>query len=184
MGNNENCPEELKLSFTAKMAGLGDLKYAPIISQWTKEAGTMLPKGTEEIIELMQKGQSAIVVNALGEVVSHIAAAFVYSNGFVEVGALATGSEFQGHGAGTMVTNFLLEALSEKYPGKTLFALANSVSAKIFGKIGGSIIPCSALSDEVWEYCKTCPNNPNKGKKPEEITVFECCDTPYDLTSL
>jgi len=179
--NKENCPEELKFSFTAKAAGLEDLKYAQTISEWTLESGTMLAKTPEEIIGFMQDGRSAIVVNAGGEVVSHVAASFIYRDGSVEVGALCTDKEFRGHGAAIMATNFLLGILNEKYPDKNLFALANPMSAKLFEKIGAERITCSELSDEVWENCSTCLNNPNKS---DEVILFECCDTPYGFNNL
>lgn len=179
--NKENCPEELKYSFTPRIAGLADIKYAPTISEWTEKAGTMLPKTPEQIIELMQQGRSVIVVNGCAEVVSHAAASFIYQDGSIELGGLCTGEEFQGHGAATIATNYLIEVLQEQYPDKTIFALANPKSAKLFEKIGAERITCAHLSDEVWENCLTCPNNPNK---VQEFTVFECCDTPYELTNI
>lgn len=178
--NKEYCPEELKYSFTPRMAGLDDLKYATTIADWTK-SGTMIEKTPEAIAALMTEGRSVIVVNGCEEVVSHVAASFVYDDGSVEVGALCTGEEFQGRGAAIMATNFLLDVLKDKYPGKTLFALANTMSAKLFEKIGADEISCSDLSDEVWENCAVCPNNPNK---PDQLTVFKCCDTPYSFNSL
>jgi hypothetical protein len=162
--------ENQKYVFSAKMAGMADLNYAPVISSWTQEAKTMLPKTPEEIAELFLQERSAIAVNALGEVVSHAAASFVYPDGSIEFGALVTGGEFKGKGS--------------KFPDYKIFALANPVSAKLFEKIGGVVINYSDVTPEVWNYCKDCPKNPTPPKESETYIFTSCCDIPYDLTDV
>lgn len=172
--------ENPKFDFSVKMAGVADLAYAPVISSWTQEAGTMLPKTPEQIAELFLQNRSAIVVNAMGDVVSHAAAAFIYTDGSVEFGALVTGDDFQGKGAATMATEFLLGVLGDRYPNKTIFALANPISAKLFQKIGAGVMDYPLVADEVWKNCALCPNNPS----PNTNVFIGCCDTPYDLTDI
>jgi N-acetylglutamate synthase-like GNAT family acetyltransferase len=176
--------EDPKFQFATRMASVVDLAYAPVISAWTKDAGTMLPKSPEELAELFLQDRSAIVVNALGEVVSHAAASFIYPDGSIEFGALVTGEEYKGKGAATLVSTYLLGNLGEKYPGKQIFALANPVSAKLFEKLGGVVVEYSAVTNEVWQYCEDCPNNPNLPEDGEEYVFIGCCDTPYDLTDV
>lgn len=166
--------------FKVRMAGVGDLKYAPEISSWTKKAGSMLPKTAGEITELFLNGRSAIVVNNYGQIVSHAAISFIYEDGSMEFGGLVTGESFQGKGAGTLVTKFLLNEMSRWYPGSTIFALANDISEKIFKNLGASVMPTDKVCDAVWNECKTCP----KYKIPEKGEIFNCCDTPYDLTNI
>ncbi|MBI2032462.1 MAG: hypothetical protein HYT09_02330 [Candidatus Levybacteria bacterium] len=180
MIERENFTEDPKFMFAVRMAGMQDIKYAPVISEWTQKAGTMLPKSPEEIIELFLQNRSAVVVNAMEDVVSHAAAAFIYTDGSVEFGALVTGGDFQGKGAATMATEFLLGVLGDRYPNKTIFALANPMSAKLFQKIGAGVMDYSLVTDEVWKNCANCPNNPSGN--PD--VFIGCCDTPYDLTDI
>ncbi|HUD44470.1 MAG TPA: GNAT family N-acetyltransferase [Patescibacteria group bacterium] len=169
--------ENPEFIFSVRMAGLSDINYIPEISEWTKNAGTMLPKTTEELLELFMRNRSAIVTNALGEIVSHAAATFIYDeDGAIEFGALVTGEKFKGRGAATLATKFLLRVLKNEYPGQTIFALANNMSEGIFKKLGAPIMSTGEVGDGVWVYCETsCPRFPGKGK---------CCDTPYKLTDI
>lgn len=176
----ENQNENLKFTFTAKIAGVEDLKFVPEISEWTKNAGTMLPIPEEKLTELFLSGHSVIVVNQLEEIVSHAAITFIYEDGSLEFGGLVTGDNFQGKGAGTLATKFLLEEISQLYPGSTIFALANNISEKIFKNLGASILPTNKVCEAVWDECKNCP----KYKMPKQGEIFNCCDTAYDLTEL
>lgn len=171
--------ENLKFKFSAKMAGIEDLKFIPEISEWTN-SGTMLFLSEEKLTELFLSNNSAIITNQLGEIVSHVAITFTYSDESLEVGGLVTGKEFQNHGAATLVTEFLLDKKSKENPGKIIFALANEISSKIFQKLNAPKMLITEVCKEAWVECPKC----TKYKKPKEGEIFKCCDTPYNLTNV
>lgn len=171
--------ENLKFKFSAKMAGVTDLKYIPEISEWTN-SGTMLSITEEKLTELFIQNRSAIVVNALEDIVSHAAITLIYPDTSLEFGGLVTGKEFQNHGAATLVTEFLLDKKSKENPGKIIFALANEISTKIFQKLNAPKMLTTEVCKEAWVECPKCP----KYKKPKEGEIFKCCDTPYNLTNV
>ena len=61
-----------------------------------------------------------------------------------------------------------------------IFALANSISEKIFKNLGATVMSTNKVCDAVWDECKTCP----KYKMPQDGEIFKCCDTPYNLTNV
>ncbi|OGH10949.1 MAG: hypothetical protein A3B38_04295 [Candidatus Levybacteria bacterium RIFCSPLOWO2_01_FULL_36_13] len=172
--------ENLKYNFSVKMAGEADLKYVPEISGWTNSAGTMIALSEEKLAELFLNDNSAIVTNSLGQIVSHAAITCEYLDDFLEFGGLVTGKDFQNHGAATLVTKFLLCKKSKENPGKTIFALANNISSKILIKLNAPEMLTTEVCEQAWDLCKECP----KYMKPKSGEIFECCDTPYNLTEV
>lgn len=165
--------------FTVVRPGPEQRDLAKIVSSWTSNAGNMLPKSPDEIQELFADRHSIVILHD-GDPMSHAAATFVYSSGSVEVGAVFTAEKYRNHGAATRAVKETISMLRAEYPGQTIFALANPLSAGLFEKIGGRKMKHDELSTEVWEPCATCPKKPLK----KEGVIFQCCDTPYDLTNI
>lgn len=166
--------------FKIFVAGQNHSSLAPIISQWTRDAATMLPKSSDEILGMFQKGHSVLVFDNDETLVSHASITYVYSDGSVEVGCVVTDVNRRKKGAGTTATKAIIKLAKEMNPDKTIFALANSASAPIFEKLGARKMETTELSDEVWGPCATCPKRPlqTPGKPPT------CCDIPYDVTQV
>lgn len=169
-----------KPEFSIKQAENSDSVFAPLISQWTKNSGTMLPKSTEEMMDMFQKGHSVLVFNGSQEPVSHAAITFIYNDGAIEIGCVVTDQLKRNRGAGTTAIKAILSLANAIYPNNMKFALANSASAPLFEKLGARKMISTELSDEVWGPCATCP------KIPQQIPgkPFTCCDIPYDLTCI
>lgn len=170
--------ERDKLS--SRIATASDLEAASLISKWTIESGTMLPKSQEQLLDLFKNEDSVLVFDEEGNLVSHAAITFTYSDGSIEIGCVITDKEKRKNGAATRAVKQILHLANEKYPDQKKFALANEASSILFEKIGAVKIPTTDLSIEVWEPCETCP------RKPKQVSgkPFVCCDTPYDLTKL
>jgi len=164
----------------SRIAIESDTDAATQISQWTKESGTMLPKTVEELVGLFKNGDSVLVFDNEGELVSHAAITFTYPDGSIEIGCVITDKEKRKNGAATQAVKQILVLAEEKYPGQKKFALANEASSILFEKIGAVKIPTTNLCAEVWEPCKICPRIP----KQIPGASFICCDTPYDLSKL
>lgn len=172
--------QENKTSFFTREATASDVEAATLISLWTKNSGTMLPKSISEIVDMFQKGHSVLIYDENKELVSHAAITFIYSDKTIEIGAVVTDINKRKKGAGTEAVKSILKLANAKYPGVTKFALANGASAPIFEKMGARKMSSDELSDEVWGPCATCPKRPiQTAGKP-----FVCCDVPYDLTHL
>lgn len=164
----------------ARTASCKNIDEASAISQWTIDSGTMLPKTQQQLLDLFKNGDSVLVYDSEGDLVSHAAITYTYSDGSVEIGCVITDKEKRRNGAATHAVKEALRLAHEKYPGRKIFALANESSSILFERIGGIQIETIELSAEVWEPCVDCPRRPQQTKgKP-----FVCCDTPYDLTHL
>lgn len=172
--------EFLISDFSIQKANMSDANFAPLISQWTKDSGTMLPKTADEIIDMFQKGHSILVFNGSKEPVSHGAITYIYSDGAIEIGCVVTDIHKRNRGAGTTAIKGILLLANSTYPDNMKFALANSASAPLFEKLGARKMVSNELSDEVWGPCATCP------KIPKQIPgkPFLCCDIPYDLNCI
>lgn len=169
-----------EFDFLIKKADLSDTHYAPLISQWTKDSGTMLPKTSDEIINMFENGHSVLIFNGDKEPVSHAAITFIYSDGAIEIGCVVTDQNKRNRGAGTAAIKAVLSLANVAYPNNMKFALANSASAPLFEKLGARKMISTELSNEVWGPCATCPKIPQQTPgKP-----FTCCDVPYDLTCI
>lgn len=164
--------------FTGQVAHRGQKEEASLVSKWTQETGTMLPKTPTEVLELFSRGHSVLVFEKeTGELVAHTGITFTYGDGTVEIGALVTRTDRRKRGAATFATQKIIELASSLYPNVLKFALANQSSIHLYLKAGGIIMACSELTDEVWKPCLTCPNLP----KQEAGELFKCCDTPVEL---
>lgn len=164
--------------FIGQVAHLGQTEEASLVSQWTQEAGTMLPKTAGEVLKLFSQGHSVLVYDkTTGELVGHTGITFTYGDGTVEIGALVTRADRRRGGVATFATQNVIELASTLYPDVIKFALANQASLHLYLRAGGRIMACSQLTDEVWQPCLSCPNLP----KQEAGQPFKCCDTPVEL---
>lgn len=164
--------------FIGQVAHPKQTKEVSLVSQWTQEAGTMLPKTPEEVLELFSKGHSVLVLEKdTEELVAHSGITFTYGDGTIEIGALVTRADKRRRGAATFATQSVIELASALYPNVIKFALANQASLHLYLRAGGRIMACSELTDEVWKPCLSCPNLP----KQEPGKPFKCCDTPVEL---
>lgn len=158
-----------------------DIALAEVVAQWTQGAKTMLPKTTEEMLQLFTQGHSVLIEDEEGKPLCHAAATFVYPDGTVEVGGIYTDPAERGKGLATHATLAAIAMIQERYPEQTIFALANIMSAPMFVKMGGRKMAPSELDAAIWEPCDTCPKNPTKN---QENVIFQCCDVPYELTQV
>lgn len=158
-----------------------DTDYAELVSEWTKGAGTMLPKSKDDILSFFDKQHSVLIFAQNGALVGHAAGTAQYSDGSVEVGSVYTHKDYRGQGVATAAVVELLKHLKAQYPDKTLFALANKMSAGLFEKLGARVMKTTELPGDVWGPCTDCPMNPHLEKTG---VIFQCCDTPYDLTHI
>lgn len=166
--------------YTAVIPDAGHVGWANTISRWTMIAharGKMLPKSPDEMLELFSKGHSLVVVDQDGNPLSHAAATAVYPDGRVEVGAVCTDPENQKKGFGKSTVSKLLDHLSQLYPGRRFFALANEDSVPLFKGLGGTEMDPSELHKDVWSACKDCLRKPTVSVDGK----FKCCDTPFNL---
>lgn len=157
-----------------------DLAMAKVVADWTKKYGNMLPKSVDEILSFFKEGNSILITNQEGVLVSHAAITFAYRGNWKEVGGLATNEDFRRMGAASVAVKELIKLALKRDPTSSLFALANSLSAELFEKLGAEKMLSTQLPSEVWDPCKTCPNY----KMPKEGEIFQCCDTPYNLTNI
>lgn len=158
-----------------------DAQAAETVSRWTQEAKTMLPKTTEEILGLFAQQNSVLVVNGQGELMCHAAATFTYGDGSIEIGGIYTAPQHRNKGLAIHAVGAVIAMMRERNPESNLFALANIMSKPMFLKMGGREMNSSELGAEVWEPCGTCPKNLASNG---ENVIFQCCDTPVDLTNV
>lgn len=154
-----------------------DASLAQSVAKLT-HTGTMLPKTPDQITELFEKGHSVVLMDG-EKLASHAALTYEWGDGWHEVGGVCTDPDYRKHGLATKTVEQLLEHGRGQYPEGKFFALANSMSAGLFKKIGGVEMLTSELPEKVWEACAECPMKP--AQKCED--VFMCCDTPYNLTT-
>lgn len=169
-----------KETLVSRVATGNDSELAALISGWTVESGSMLPKTQDQILQLFESGNSVLVFDNDGSLVSHAAVTFTYPDGSVEIGCVITDKEKRKNGAATTAVKQILLLAKDKYPNVKKFALANEASSVLFQKIGATKINTTDLCIEVWKPCSTCPRIP----KQINGQSFVCCDTPFDLTKL
>jgi N-acetylglutamate synthase-like GNAT family acetyltransferase len=148
-----------------------------IISGWTKDAGTMLPKSPEEVEAFLEKGTAVVCWNGFGEPVGFGAITFDWPEGWKELGALIVEPGHRELGLGHRIVSDLISLAKEKFPESKFFALCNSKSLKIFMDNGGEVITDSGLlPNEVWRECLNCPMRVDALKSGKL-----CCDTPVRI---
>jgi N-acetylglutamate synthase-like GNAT family acetyltransferase len=173
-------PEENKFGFKVYIPNEQDVEMASIVSGWTSEFGNMLPKTVDQVLGFFKSGDSILIINDQGMLVSHAAITSSYPNNWKEVGTVATNKEFRNMGAASMAVTEVIKLTLKKDGTSKLFALANQFSAKLFEKLGANTMLSTELPQEVWDPCKGC----RLFKKPEGGIIFQCCDTPYKLTDI
>lgn len=157
-----------------------DLEFAQVVSQWTINYGNMLPKTPEQVLEYFGDENSVLIMNTANILISHAAITAIYSDNSIEIGSVATNSNFQRMGAATIAVRQAIRLAKSKYPNGIVFALANKFSSKLFEKMGAPTMISTDVSQDVWTPCLKCPNfNP-----PLEGDIFQCCDTPYNLSNV
>jgi N-acetylglutamate synthase-like GNAT family acetyltransferase len=144
------------------------------ISNWTKDAGTMLPKSPEIIKSFLEKGH-AVIIWEDDNPVAFAAVTFEWPNNNVELGALVVEPSHRGMGIGHLATIEQIAMAKKKFPGKKLFALCNEKSLKIMLDLGAEIITePNTLPHEVFGECIIhCPKY-QQAKAEGKL----CCDTP------
>lgn len=144
------------------------------VANWTKEAGTMLPKSNEEISAFIENDRAVIAWNGDGSLAGFAAVTFDWPDNWKELGAVIVEPGHREHGLGHKLVSNLIYKAQEKFPEAKYFALCNEKSLKIFLDNGGQIIEdANLLPDEVFEECKNCPMK-EKATKDGKL----CCDTP------
>lgn len=153
-----------------------DLVLAREVSEWTIEAGTMLPKTPDQIMGLFGLGWS-VLVGTDGLVTAHAAITFEWPDDWLELGGVVTKKEYRKMGFANMAVNELLRKVRFDYPNKKMFALCNNFSLPLFIGAGGRIMKGEELPDEVWAECISCPKF-----KLARSEGKHCCDTPVNMT--
>ena len=148
---------------------------AQIISAWTHQAGTMLPKSPEEVLSFIKKKEAVVLENG-GSIVGFGAVTFDWPSGWKELGAVVVEPGHREKGLGHQVVQALIGLAKIKYPSSKLFALCNNKSLKLFLDAGGEVISGSELPEEVFEECVNCPKY-NDAKRSGKL----CCDTPVEI---
>lgn len=177
--NNMGKETEIKPNFKVYIPTGEDIAMAGVVSDWTK-GENMLPKTCEEILSLFRFGNSVLIKNEKGILISHAGITFTYDDNWKEIGAVATNKDFRRIGAASTAVKELMKTALKKEPKSKFFALANNLSAGLFKKLGGKRMLSTELPSGVWTLCKSCPNY----KTPEEGLIFRCCDTPYNLIDI
>jgi len=138
---------------------------------------TMLPKSTEEVLQMFAEGRSVLIIDDRGQPIAHGAITFVLNEVKVlELGAIIVDPEKRGVGFGMLAAEAVVGLASVKYPGWKKMALCNNASLPIFLNLGAQIVTFENLNEipkETWEACFDCPSYKlaiNQGKI--------CCDTP------
>lgn len=170
-------PESLPLKVTPIVPDETMVDLANWVSELTSNAGTMLPKTEEQVLEMFSQSRSVILLDEEGNPVAHSAITFIYENQqVVELGGVIVTSSKRKKGLGTLAAQAAMSLADTIYPGWKKLALCNDASLPIFVALGGKIVTYDDLADvpvEAWEACKTCPNYA-AAKAQGKI----CCDTP------
>ncbi|QQG41597.1 MAG: GNAT family N-acetyltransferase [Candidatus Woesebacteria bacterium] len=152
---------------------------AAVVSRWTKEAGTMLPKEPEEILFLLENSVSVVAweYGRTPKPIGFGAVTFEWSDNWIELGAIVVGTSHREMGLGHAIVGKLIEAAKSKHPKANLFALCNEKSLKIFLDHGGEVITKPGiLPDEVFGECINCPKF-DQAKWQNKL----CCDIPVKI---
>jgi len=153
-------------------------KEAIQVSGWTETAGTMLPKSTKELEELISNQRSVLLFKRNFGFVGYAAITYLWPDWWAELGAVVVHPEYRGQGWGTIVVAALVGLANTNFADYKHFALCNKYSLGIFQKNGGRIITDpELLPKEVWKECLKCPNF-QAAKKEGKL----CCDTPVNMT--
>lgn len=178
MGSNPALVAENKY-FIARVAGPEDSVFVRIVARWTASEAEMIRKTEEEVDTLFAAGQSILVFDKkTGKLVGHVAVTFEYHDGKIEVGSLYTDTKERNRGIATFAVLALLELVKRRFPKQAIFAMANSRSIGLFERIGGMVIDCERVQQDVWDLCKSCPMS----KGPKFGPVKPCVHTPINLT--
>lgn len=147
-----------------------------IVSGWTIEAKTMLPKSPKEIESFVENGKAVIVTDEKGQVVGFGAQTFDWPGDWKELGAVIVDPSKRKQGFGYKVVGELVKKAKSNGGGK-LFALCNEQSLSLFLKHGAEVISDpNELPAEVWGECNNCPKF-QKAKSEGKL----CCDTPVRI---
>ena len=152
-------------------------QISAMISGWTKDSGTMLPKSTEEIKQYISNGNSLFVKNGHGEIAGFAAITFDWPDGWKELGAVIVDPEKRENGFGHKVVKNLINMAVTNFPDSKFFALCNNKSLKLFLDNGAEIIKDpNLLPPEVFGECVNCPHF-QEAKSQGKV----CCDTPVTI---
>ncbi len=151
-------------------------EISEIVSTWTKQAGSMLPKSAGEVEDLIQQSRAVVLEND-GQVVAFAAITFEWPDGWKELGSVVVEPSHRERGLGHQAVQALIGLANEKHPGAKLFALCNDKSLKLFLDAGAEVISdMGVLPVEVWGECINCPKR-SEAKQKGNL----CCDTPVRI---
>ena len=148
-----------------------------VVSAWTLESKTMLPKTPKDIEIYLKSGIAVIVKGDNDSPIGFGAITFDWPEDWKELGAIVVDPKFRKQGIGHLVVTKLIEKARGVHPTSRLFALCNEKSIKLFMDNGATEIKDpNLLPDEVWSACTTCPMVV-EAKKNGKL----CCDTPVEI---
>ena len=117
------------------------------------DAGLMAPHAPEEITKMITDGDAILGIR------DDLVIAFsgiLHWRAYVEIAALWVHPDCRGKGIATEVIAELCNLCANKYPDKSVIALGNDVSSKIFLKACFTEVDKTSLETELWEACKGC----------------------------
>jgi N-acetylglutamate synthase-like GNAT family acetyltransferase len=154
-----------------------EIDLARWVSTLTTNAGTMLPKTAQEVLDMFAQGRSVIILDGDGVPMAHSAVTFIYEEQkFVELGGVIVDPDSRKKGYGKLAAQASVVLAESNFPGWKKLVLCNEASLPIFLGLGGKIVTYEDLAEvpvEAWEACSTCPNFATV-KAQNKV----CCDTP------
>lgn len=149
-------------------------RISKVISGWTVESGSMLPKSPQEILNYLETGTGVILWDENNSPAAFAAVTFAWPDSWKELGGVVVEPNHRQHGLGHEIVSELISKAKEKFPEAKFFALCNEKSLKIFLDNGAEIITDSnLLPSDVFGECVHCPKF-IEAKGQGKI----CCDTP------
>lgn len=170
---------ESKEGFFETQIIVPDKSYTDI-AEWVANeitmSGSMLPKSTDDILEMFDCSRSVVLVDGSGKPVAHAGITFVYSDEkVVEVGGVVVDRSHRKKGLGKEIVQASIDLANLQYPGWKKIALCNEQSLPIYLSLGSTVMEIDDINiipKEAWEACLSCPNYIETKKKGKI-----CCDT-------
>lgn len=168
--------KEVGDSIEIYIPGEGDVEMAAWVAKEISGSGSMLPKSTDDVLEMFREQRSVVLLGMSGELIAHAAVTFVYQEDkVVEVGGVIVSDKWRKKGYGKQAIEASLDLARINYPGWQKIALCNEQSLPIYLSLGSTIMEVEDLNiipKEAWEACVSCPHYAET-KRRGKI----CCDT-------
>jgi len=174
---------EAKTEYKYLIPGPEDVDIANWAAKEITDSKTMIPKTTEELLNLFQEGRSVVILDYQNKPIAHAAITFLYSNSVIEIGGVIVDPKERRKGLRSAVVRGAIALGKDNFPGCIQMALCNQYSLDLFLKLGAQELDLQTalkvIPQEAWELCSSCPNQV-QAKSQGKL----CCDTPVSLESV